>query len=94
MTNTYIIPYKITSYAKGGAISEYIFGIKIFKMETQTQNEILPNVPTTFKLNYYSNEKPKTGGETAPPTLLNLQEKKIYFTFPLLFPALLYGTLL
>lgn len=33
-------------------------------METQTQNEIQPNVPTTFELNYYSNEKPKIDGGT------------------------------
>lgn len=60
-------------------------------METQTQNEILPNAPTSSELNYYSNEKPKTR-ENAFAKLAG-KKKKIHFTFPLPFPALLYGTL-
>lgn len=50
MTNTYIIPYKITSYAKGGAISEYIFGIKIFKMETQTPKRNTAECADNFQI--------------------------------------------
>lgn len=48
-------------------------------MKTQTK-EILPSLPTTFELNYYSNEKPTTEGAR-----LNRPEKEdVFYASPVI----------